>query len=304
MELSKPVKMAYELNDTCLNPQPIEKSKVSLASRVFSESTRNAMRYYVDHGYPHWQGTLKFLDLIAKWWNVLNVKSSSKGKHKRNPDCEKISAENFDQMEDFFSKIVDWIDDWKSSKKSGLSDETFKTFKQTSQAMPLLAEYLLLEIGLEYVLTGKIHSDFLEKRFGRYRQLSGANYFATERQFIEAEKSIRVKSLIKFSGYSIKEAQSILKVDKEIAEKESQTLAEAIMDVVCEDHVAELSLEDANIVYYVAGFIAKSPFEHRFSPNSRDYRELRKFRRNMRNLRSIYRKLRTRDLRSLREQYS
>ena len=42
----------------------------------------------------------------------------------------------------------------------------------------------------------------------------------------------------------------------------------------------------------------------RFSPNSRDFRELRKFRRYLRDLRSIYRKLRTRDLRSLREQYS
>jgi len=94
MELSKPVKMAYELNHACLNPQPIEKTKVSLASRVFSESTRNAMRYYIEHGYSHWKGILTFLDLIGKWWNMLNVKSPSKGKRKRYPVCEKISVEN------------------------------------------------------------------------------------------------------------------------------------------------------------------------------------------------------------------
>ena len=91
-----------------------------------------------------------------------------------------------------------------------LSAETFKTFKQTSTAIPGLAEYLLLEVGLEYILAAKIQSVFLEKRFGRYRQLSGANYFGTERQFLEAEKSIRVKSLIKFSGYSIERVQFIM----------------------------------------------------------------------------------------------
>ena len=35
MELSKPVKIAYDLNDECLNPQIIEKKKVSLAAHIF-----------------------------------------------------------------------------------------------------------------------------------------------------------------------------------------------------------------------------------------------------------------------------
>ena len=129
----------------------------------------------MENGYSHWEGTLTFLDLIAKWWNILNVKSPSKGKRKRNPDCEKISAENYEKISEFFSKIVAWIDNWKSSGNPGLSNETFKTFKLTSSTIPLLAEYLLFELDLQYVLTGKIQSDFLEKRFGRYRQLSGAN---------------------------------------------------------------------------------------------------------------------------------
>ena len=44
IERTKVVKMAYQLNDKCLNPQAIEKSKVSLAMGIFSESTRNAMQ--------------------------------------------------------------------------------------------------------------------------------------------------------------------------------------------------------------------------------------------------------------------
>ena len=77
----------------------------------------------------------------------------------------------------------------------GLSVETFKTFKQTTKTFPLLTRYLLDEKHLSYVLSGKVQSDFLENQSGRYRQLSGVNYFASERQFIEAEKAIRVEFL-------------------------------------------------------------------------------------------------------------
>ena len=54
MELSKPVKMAYTLTHECLNPEPIEKTKVYLATRIFGEPTRNAMSFYVNNGYPRW----------------------------------------------------------------------------------------------------------------------------------------------------------------------------------------------------------------------------------------------------------
>ena len=123
--------------------------------------------------------------------------------------------------------------------KPGLTDQTFKTFKQTSTTIPLLAQYLLEEMDLEYVLTGKIQSDFLEKRFGRYRQLSGANYFATEMQFFEAEKAIRVTSLIKFSDYSITEVQAIMKKDEVVSESMVQSHAGS----------TELLSADTNIVF-------------------------------------------------------
>ena len=52
MELSKPVKIAYDLNDECLNPQAIEKVKVSLAVRIFGELIRNAFTHYAKNGQP------------------------------------------------------------------------------------------------------------------------------------------------------------------------------------------------------------------------------------------------------------
>ena len=67
MELSKPVKIAYDLNNECLNPQTIEKTKVSLAARIFGEPTRSTFIYYVKNGQPKWERTLNFLKLIARW---------------------------------------------------------------------------------------------------------------------------------------------------------------------------------------------------------------------------------------------
>jgi len=128
--------MAFELNHQCLHPQPIEKTKVSVAARVSSESTRNAMRYYVENEHPQWEGTLIFLDLIAKWWNLLNVKSRYKDQQKRNPDCEPITSENYEKVKLLFSNILFWINEWQSSGKSGLSNETFKTFRQNSYVDP------------------------------------------------------------------------------------------------------------------------------------------------------------------------
>ena len=53
MELSKPVRKAFELSDECLNPQAIEKTKVGLSAHVFGESTRNALTY-VKNGHSKW----------------------------------------------------------------------------------------------------------------------------------------------------------------------------------------------------------------------------------------------------------
>jgi hypothetical protein len=77
-----------------------------------------------------------------------------------------------------------------NSKKTGLSRETFLAAMQTTSALKELAEYLLEETCLDYVLLGKINSDPIERRFGCYRQLAGANYFISVRQFLEAEKKI------------------------------------------------------------------------------------------------------------------
>ena len=96
-------------------------------------------------------------------------------------------------------KFATSLNEWMLSGKRGLSKQTLSSCIQTLQSFPLLIQHLLETKGLDYILSGNIQSDPLETRFGRYRQLS-ANYFGSEKQLLDAEKSIRVKSLIKFLG--------------------------------------------------------------------------------------------------------
>ena len=248
IDLSKPIKMAYQLSDECLNPQPIEKTKVGLAVRVVSESTINAMTYYVKNGHSEWQGTLNFLTLVAKWWKLLNVKSRSKGIRQRDPDSDPINAGNIGNLE-FLNKFATSLEEWMK--------QTFLSCQQTSQSFPLLVKYLIEKRGLDYVLIGNFHSDPLERRFGRYRQLNGANYFGSEKQFLEGEKSIRVKSLIKFSKYTMKEVVNILGTDdskqNEAVELHSETVSNMMLP-----KSTRCRMLDRDIVYYVAEFVARS----------------------------------------------
>ncbi|GFX45968.1 hypothetical protein TNCV_2163431 [Trichonephila clavipes] len=62
--------------------------------------------------------------------------------------------------------------------------------------IPELIKYLLTEQNFKYVLTGKFQTYNLEARFGQYRQMSGANYHVTVQEILQAEKKLRIKSVL------------------------------------------------------------------------------------------------------------
>ena len=76
-----------------------------------------------------------------------------------------------------------------------LTPQTTLANDLTFVAMANLATYLI-EKGMSKVLLGKLSSDPIEKRFGQFRQLSGANFFISVGQLLDAQKQIRILSLI------------------------------------------------------------------------------------------------------------
>ena len=119
-------------------------------------------------------------------------------------------------------KFGTWLHAWMLSSKREINKQTFSSCHQTSKSFPLLIQPLLETKGLDFILTENIQSDLLEKRFGRYRQLIGANYFSSEKQTLDAEKSIRFKSLITFSRYTKKEVSNIMRIDSVKSQAEAE----------------------------------------------------------------------------------
>ncbi len=265
LECGKTIKMAYLLTDKVLNPSSIEKTNVKLADALFHESTIGALEYYSHNGYPQFSDTVPFLNLIRKYWNIVNVKSQYFSQQKNDPWREPITDEQSPSLV-FLLNFKKWLEQWQahSNAKNKLTFQTFTAVKQSTQALVELAQHLISQEGFQYVLLGQLQSDPLEQRFGWYRQMSGANYFVSVRQILEAEKAIRVRSLIKFTGLS-----SFLSVKQTLQEcgDESNQLENEIdqlLDVVAlNENLYECSdKNDANIIYYIAGFIAYSQRKH------------------------------------------
>jgi len=257
IESTMSLKKAHRLTPATLNPRNIEKTSVKLAVSVFSESTRDALKFYASHqGHSEWLSTAEFLSLVIKLWNVLNVKTSHKGRHKRDYCMDPVRS-SLDWKLDFLREFADFLRRWEASTKPGLSKETFLALRHTCLAIADSAFFLLDRRGFNYVLLGHVQSDAIESRFGWFRQLAGANYYISTRQVVEGDKKIRALSLVKFSNLSLTEIDQELSASSDVVPASStDSAADSIADdITC---LQRPSASDANIIYYVSGAISRS----------------------------------------------
>ena len=264
IELGRPLKYAHKLTDKVLHPMPIQKTNVQLADSLFHESTIEGLVYYSKHGHPEFMNTANFLRIIRTWWNVCNVKNRYAGQRTR--DLVRTSISNDENVGDMggvqlLTKFAGWIKLWentcieKKDFKHGLSRETFKTSQHTSRGLAAVAIYLIDEKGFSYVLLAFLSGDPIERRFGWYRQLSGANYFLSVRQFLEAEKKIRLQTLIKFGKLSFKEASVILQGGQRWEDTEKE--ARELLTLIGFDFKIDFDVKDEQaILFYIAGFLS------------------------------------------------
>ncbi|KAG0430747.1 hypothetical protein HPB47_022410 [Ixodes persulcatus] len=100
------------------------------------------------------------------------------------------------------SSLFDWLDAWldvwesKNLTSGTLTKGTHGALRQTTRALVQITEYCFTELGLNYVLLGKIQTDSLEDRFGKYRQLAGSQYHISIRQPYEGENKLRLQSTL------------------------------------------------------------------------------------------------------------
>ena len=257
VEMGKPIKIAHKLNDKVINPRALEKTNVKLADALFHESTINALEYYAKNGFPYFEQTAKFLRVIRNWWDTFNVKNKYKGEHKRNEYMQAVTKENIQRVSSYLEEFTSWVTEWKNEFPDfGLSSPTFQALIQTVKATSELCSYLLeSENDIEYVLIGFLQQDFLEGRFGWFRQLAGGNYFCSVVQFLQAEKTIRLRNLIN-SNIKIKD---IGKLFASASEKQSllvKTRGDELSKMLTEFSF-QTPTSDVPITYYVSGYVSR-----------------------------------------------
>ncbi|XP_075739881.1 uncharacterized protein LOC142785325 [Rhipicephalus microplus] len=246
------IKSAPALTTKSLNPSNMERQNVKLALKIFNPSTAAALRACGPKlQLEHVAGTAEFLELITKWWSIVNVKTCNKGIRLRDELQSPIASVTSPQVH-FLLNIVEWLDLWQSLRFDAgvLTRETHSALRLTTETLVKVAEYCLNELNFDYVLLGKFQTDSLEERFGKYRQLSGAQYHISIRQVYESERKLRLQNVL------------------ELPEMEAAADSVAVNNAVLDDFEIEITDEDYDVkvpnlpaITYVAGYCAHAAFK-------------------------------------------
>lgn len=189
------LKKGYGLTLKALSPGSFERQNVNLVLKVFNEYIISALRTSGK------DGTSYFLEYIWNWWCIVNVKTPNKGFRLNNPKAFPLSTNTHGKGNlEYLKTFLSWLDIWHERKDTkGLSKDTFTAISHTTHCLVELTNYCLEELNFEYILPGKLQTDNLEARFGRYRRLAGCNHNISVSQLYECENKIRLESCLKLS---------------------------------------------------------------------------------------------------------
>lgn len=189
------LKYGYTLSLKALFPTTIERQNVKLVLQVFNQSIVTALRQFGPRkNLISFEDTAIYLQIFCQWWDIVNTKTLLKGKRSRNIFQEPLTK-NSTQIYEFLNKFTLWLDHWKTFEDGKLTKETHHAISQSVSGLIKLSEYCLHHLDFNFFLCGKIQTDKLEERFGKYRQYSGSHYQISLRQVLENEKKIRMQSL-------------------------------------------------------------------------------------------------------------
>ena len=188
MKLKGNLRKAPKLNYEALHPGH-KKQNVNLALAVFHETTIAACRYY----FPSRNDVAGFLTLINYWWKIVN------SKQRYHPDPLANAKTPNDEKINFLSNFADWLDSW---LKNGCT--SFRFSKQimsaliwTLRSQASLMKELFMSQEFKYILTVRLQSDPIERRFSQYRQLNGGHFLVSLREVSSSEKILLLRTLLK-----------------------------------------------------------------------------------------------------------
>ena len=172
VKLQSNLQKAHKLSYQVLHPGN-KKQSVPLALAIFHEATIAAFESY----FPEREDASKFLKMINTWWLICNSKEMS------HPNPLGNAVRVGDGKTDFKDVIC-------------VTSKTSYALVLTLRAQSGLIKELLSE-GYDFVMTSRLQSDPIERRFSQYRQMSGGRFLVSLREVNNSERIIRCRSLVK-----------------------------------------------------------------------------------------------------------
>ena len=149
----------------------------------------------------------------------------------------------------FLTALADWIKQWYQSPAFALTPQTASALTATFCAHAVLIDDLLNEAH-HYVITARLQSDPIERRFSQYRQMSGGRFLASLREVLNSERILRCRSLIK-------ESINIWEENPTSDNQECITVIEDIIDRTQEIVESVPDENSAEVATTIVGYVAK-----------------------------------------------
>lgn len=262
IEKSNLLKYGYGLTLKALYPSSIERQNVKLALQIFNLNIVEALRTFGrKHSLENWESVANYIDIICKWWDIVNVKTLLKGQRLRNRYQEPVTKNSF-HIFTFMEQFVKWLDDWERSNTTGrMSKETHSALRHTTLGLMEMSKYWLEKKGKHFFLLGKVQTDCLEDCFGKYRQLSGGNYHISIRQIYETENKLRIQNILPVVLKSKEAGEIIITADDNFDDITANnvicnnTIISSFLSITAnEDNIDEIDEDTWPLLNYIAGY--------------------------------------------------
>ena len=240
-KLQSNLKKAHKLSYQALHPGN-NKQNVPLALAIFHDTTIAACESYL----PERKDISEFMKIVNTWWLISNSKEIS------NPNPLGNAIVAGDGKTDYLDFLANWLEKWWNECPAfTLTANTSKALVMTLRAHSALIKELLSE-EYEFVMTSRLQSDPVERRFSQYRQMSGGRFLVSLREVQNSERILACRSLIKEDIDFWKED---LGSDKPV--QDFDTLLTTLDEHHTEIMEASLDSDSSEVSCTIAGYIAK-----------------------------------------------
>ncbi|KAH6936901.1 hypothetical protein HPB50_024064 [Hyalomma asiaticum] len=167
-ECDQLLKYGYGLSRKALYPSSLERQDVKLALQIFNDYLPEALRALAaKHNLFSFEATATFIEIILKWWKIVNVKTPWKGERLRDHFQQPVLSIDNDPKIDFLHMFLKWLDEWKNKgfDKGTMTKETHAAVEHTTYALVELARYSFEELGMSYVFLGRFRQSALKIGF-------------------------------------------------------------------------------------------------------------------------------------------